>query len=125
MLGTGTVTAFAADVDLVWFRVIVNVHFAHRVVDGPDQELPCRLVLISLPSGQMAARAHSLHGVVVDGRGGQHIVWGAVLLVSTGRPPHIELVVLPDAPFPMQPVIPSGHVVPQHGVPALTIAQAR
>ena len=44
--------------------------------------------------------------------------------VRAGRPPQIKLVVLPDAPLPVQVVVTSGHVVSQHGVPGLTIAQS-
>src|SRR6187431_465928 len=99
MLGSRSVTTFAADVDLVELWIVVDVHVTGSVVDGADEELPGRLVLITLPSRQMTARAHGLHGVRVDRRRRQHIVCRAIALIRTGRPPHVELVVVPHPPL--------------------------
>ncbi len=118
-------TAFAADVDFVQFGIIVDVHVTGGVVNSPYEILPCRLVLVPLPARQMTTGAHCLHGIRIDRRSRQHIISRSVAAVSAGGPPHVKLVVVPDAPLSVQPVVTSGHVVTQQGVPSEPISQSR
>ncbi len=78
-----TVTALAPDVDLVKFRIVVDVDFTTGIVHASHEELAGRLVLVALPPRHVAGRAHRLDRVVIDRRRRQCVVRCAVPAVRT------------------------------------------